>query len=59
MYRFCRKRFYGDNEIFTHMQQKHEHCFLCRRERPDKYVYYRDYNELEGTSWVDGLAGLL
>lgn len=48
--RFCRKRFYGDNEIFAHMQQQHEHCFLCRRERPDKYVYYRDYNELEGNS---------
>lgn len=46
--RFCRKRFFGDNEIFTHMQQKHEQCFLCRRGNPNKHVYYRDYRELEG-----------
>jgi E3 ubiquitin-protein ligase ZNF598 len=46
--RFCRKPVYGDNEIFMHMQQTHEQCFLCRRARPDKYVYYRDYAELEG-----------
>ena len=46
--RFCHKRFYGDNEIFNHMQQEHEQCFLCRRDRPDKFIYFRDYNELEG-----------
>eukprot|EP00884_Botryococcus_braunii_P010308 jgi/Botrbrau1/19279/Bobra.0073s0026.2 len=46
--KFCRKRFYGDNEMFTHMQHSHETCFLCRRSRPDKYLYYRDYSELEG-----------
>ncbi|KAK9820561.1 hypothetical protein WJX72_011657 [[Myrmecia] bisecta] len=45
--KYCRKRFYGDNEIFAHMQSQHEFCFLCRRARPDKYVYYRDYPELE------------
>lgn len=45
---FCRKRFYGDNELFVHMQSAHEQCFLCRRARPDRYVYYKDYNELEG-----------
>ncbi|EIE25131.1 hypothetical protein COCSUDRAFT_46598 [Coccomyxa subellipsoidea C-169] len=45
--RFCRKRFYGDNELFVHMQSAHEQCFLCRRARPDRYVYYKDYNELE------------
>ena len=31
------------------MQMQHEQCFLCRRARPDKYVYYRDYNELLGS----------
>ena len=46
--RFCRKRVYGDNELFQHMQQGHEQCFLCRKARPDKFVYYRDYRELEG-----------
>lgn len=47
---FCRKHFYGDNELFAHMQSTHEQCFLCRRARPDKHVYYRDYAELEGAS---------
>ena len=46
--RFCRKSFYGDNELFSHMQQNHEQCHLCRRARPDKYIYYRDYAELDG-----------
>lgn len=40
--------FYGDNELFMHMQQTHEQCFLCRRANPGKYVYFRDYAELEG-----------
>ena len=30
------------------MQSAHEQCFLCRRAQPDRYVYYKDYNELEG-----------
>lgn len=34
--------------MYTHMQHTHETCFLCRRSRPDKFVYYRDYAELEG-----------
>ena len=50
--RFCRKSFYGDNELFSHMQQNHEQCHLCRRARPEKYVYYRDYAELDGALGV-------
>ncbi|CAK0783675.1 hypothetical protein CVIRNUC_006874 [Coccomyxa viridis] len=45
--RFCRSRFFGDSELFIHMQSAHEQCFLCRRAQPDRYVYYKDYNELE------------
>lgn len=45
--RFCRKRFYGENELFQHMHSAHEQCFLCRRANPNKYVYYRDYPDLE------------
>ncbi|KAK9834275.1 hypothetical protein WJX81_002678 [Elliptochloris bilobata] len=45
--RFCRRYYFGDNELFAHMQTGHEQCFLCRRARPDKFVYYRDYAELE------------
>lgn len=45
--RFCRKRFYGENELFQHMHAAHEQCFLCKRSNPHKYVYYRDYADLE------------
>ena len=45
--RFCRgARFYGEAELYTHMQTAHEHCFLCRRARPTEHVYYRDYPDL-------------
>ncbi|CAG9463126.1 unnamed protein product [Pedinophyceae sp. YPF-701] len=45
--KYCRKRFYDENELFVHMERKHEHCFICRKRDPEKFVYYRDYNELE------------
>ncbi|KXZ52810.1 hypothetical protein GPECTOR_8g196 [Gonium pectorale] len=41
--KFCRTRFYDSNELYRHMEGSHEHCFLCRRAAPDKYVYYRHY----------------
>ncbi|KAL4858640.1 E3 ubiquitin-protein ligase hel2 [Chlorella vulgaris] len=45
--RFCRKRYFGENELYQHMHAGHEQCFLCRRSNPEKYVYYRDYEDLE------------
>lgn len=39
-------RFYGDGEIFTHMQREHFECHICKRARPDVYTYYSDYPEL-------------
>ena len=48
MCRFCKRRFFGENELFNHMHQQHEQCFLCKRANPNKFVYYRDYPELEG-----------
>ena len=44
---FCRKRFYSDAELFTHMQTQHEHCFLCRRAAPGEWEYFRDYADLD------------
>ena len=29
------------------MHSAHEQCFLCRRAAPHKFVYYRDYPDLE------------
>jgi hypothetical protein len=46
--RFCSRRFYDAGEIYRHMESAHEHCYLCRRERPGSHVYFRDYGELEG-----------
>ena len=44
---FCSQRFYGETELFVHMQTRHEHCFLCRRARPTEYAYFRDYADLD------------
>lgn len=30
------------------MADTHESCFLCKRSNPDRHVYYKDYEELEG-----------
>lgn len=46
--RFCNKFFFGENELFMHMQQAHEQCHICKKASPDRFVYYKDYNELEG-----------
>ncbi|XP_057871285.2 uncharacterized protein LOC131077755 [Cryptomeria japonica] len=44
---FCRKRFYGDNELYMHMQTEHYTCHICQRSRPGHYDYYQNYNALE------------
>ena len=45
--KYCRKFFYDEGQLYTHMQTAHETCHICRRQCPDKHVYYRDYEELE------------
>jgi hypothetical protein len=45
---FCRKRFYGDDELFTHCRDRHEKCHICdRRNNGRAQQYYLDYNALE------------
>lgn len=45
---FCRQRFYGDDELYTHCRDKHERCHLCdRRDGGRQQQYYVDYNSLE------------
>ncbi|MCJ1309968.1 hypothetical protein MMC25_003629 [Agyrium rufum] len=45
---FCRQRFYGDDELFTHCRDKHEKCHICdRRNQGRQQQYYVDYNSLE------------
>ncbi|KAF2015682.1 hypothetical protein BU24DRAFT_433102 [Aaosphaeria arxii CBS 175.79] len=45
---FCKERFYGDDELYTHCRDKHERCHICdRRDGGRKQQYYVDYNGLE------------
>jgi hypothetical protein len=46
---FCGVRFYGDGELYTHMQREHYTCFLCVRAAPESSspTYFRRYEELE------------
>ncbi|KAF2034649.1 hypothetical protein EK21DRAFT_56154 [Setomelanomma holmii] len=45
---FCRERFYGDDELYTHCRDKHERCHICdRREGSRKQQYYVNYDSLE------------
>jgi len=45
---FCRTRFYGDDELYTHCRDKHEKCHVCDRRNPARQQqYYVDYNSLE------------
>lgn len=45
---FCRQRFYGDDELYTHCRDKHERCHICdRRSGTRKQQYFVDYNSLE------------
>ncbi|OCL06246.1 hypothetical protein AOQ84DRAFT_343564 [Glonium stellatum] len=45
---FCRQRFYGDDELYTHCRDKHERCHICDRQNQGRQQqYYVDYNALE------------
>ncbi|KAJ5115326.1 hypothetical protein NUU61_001085 [Penicillium alfredii] len=45
---FCRQRFYGDDELYTHCRDRHERCHICdRRSSHRQQQYYVDYNALE------------
>ncbi|OJJ43221.1 hypothetical protein ASPZODRAFT_154695 [Penicilliopsis zonata CBS 506.65] len=45
---FCRQRFYGDDELYTHCRDKHERCHLCDRQSSNRQQqYYIDYDALE------------
>ena len=45
---FCRERFYGDDELYTHCRDKHEKCHICdRRNGGRNPQYYVNYESLE------------
>lgn len=32
MCEFCRECYFGDDELFAHMRERHEECFICKRD---------------------------
>jgi E3 ubiquitin-protein ligase ZNF598 len=45
---FCKKRFYGDDELYNHCRENHERCHICDRSNTGRQPqYYRNYQELE------------
>ncbi|XP_076946026.1 uncharacterized protein LOC143617314 [Bidens hawaiensis] len=44
---FCKTPFYGDNELYTHMNTEHFKCHICQRRNPGKYEYFDNYDALE------------
>ncbi|CBQ69886.1 conserved hypothetical protein [Sporisorium reilianum SRZ2] len=51
-HRLCeydRRLFYSDDELFAHMRDAHEQCFICKASgnEEERWKYYRDYNMLE------------
>ncbi|KAK4793117.1 hypothetical protein SAY86_023552 [Trapa natans] len=47
MCEFCRTPFYGDNELYLHMSTEHYTCFICQRQHPGQYEYFKNYDDLE------------
>ncbi|KAI0819043.1 hypothetical protein BC629DRAFT_1466103 [Irpex lacteus] len=43
---FCRESYFGDEELFKHMREKHEECFVCKRNEV-KDQYFKNYDALE------------
>ncbi|KAL6301834.1 hypothetical protein BKA93DRAFT_447316 [Sparassis latifolia] len=43
---FCRECYFSDDELYAHMRERHEECFVCKRnEVTDQY--FRNYDALE------------
>ncbi|KAJ7067617.1 hypothetical protein C8F01DRAFT_1019287 [Mycena amicta] len=43
---FCRECFFGDDEMYRHMRETHEECFICKR-NDVRDQYFMDYAALE------------
>ncbi|KAJ7756065.1 hypothetical protein DFH07DRAFT_1027745 [Mycena maculata] len=43
---FCRECFFGDDELFAHMREAHEECFVCKRAGV-RDQYFQNYAALE------------
>ncbi|KAI0748387.1 hypothetical protein C8Q80DRAFT_1270806 [Daedaleopsis nitida] len=43
---FCRECLFSEDELYAHMREKHEECFICKRNEV-KDQYFRNYEALE------------
>ncbi|KAF5364596.1 hypothetical protein D9758_005587 [Tetrapyrgos nigripes] len=43
---FCRECFFGDDELYSHMRERHEECFICKRNEI-RDQYFLNYDSLE------------
>ncbi|KAG5720335.1 LIM domain and RING finger protein, partial [Termitomyces sp. T112] len=43
---FCRECFFSDDELYSHMRERHEECFICKR-NGIKDQYFQNYESLE------------
>ncbi|KAI0080534.1 hypothetical protein K474DRAFT_1637363 [Panus rudis PR-1116 ss-1] len=43
---FCRECYFSDDELYAHMREKHEECFICKRNEVHDQ-YFRNYDALE------------
>ncbi|PPR02196.1 hypothetical protein CVT24_011423 [Panaeolus cyanescens] len=44
--KFCRDCFFGDDEMYAHMRERHEECFICKR-NDVRHQYFQNYEALE------------
>lgn len=43
---FCRECFFGVDEHYSHMRERHEECFICKRNGV-QFQYFQNYDSLE------------
>ncbi|CAE6427361.1 unnamed protein product [Rhizoctonia solani] len=46
MCQFCKECLFSDDELFGHLREHHEECFVCKREGV-RDQYFRNYEQLE------------
>ncbi|KAG8987543.1 hypothetical protein FRB90_003295, partial [Tulasnella sp. 427] len=46
MCEFCRDCFYGEDELYTHMREKHEECFICKKQGI-LHQHFQNWQDLE------------
>ncbi|KAG8891047.1 hypothetical protein FRB98_000056 [Tulasnella sp. 332] len=43
---FCQECFYGDDELYSHLRERHEECFVCKKQGV-MHQYFLNWEKLE------------